>query len=141
MINRIKYTGRASSIPGGIAMAAAVSMTTTVVLSAIIANFLNNEKLTWEQAGYWIMGMLYFASFAGTKFAVAVVKRQKFAISIMTGALNWGVLLCITALLFGGNFGAVWVTFGIIVAGSCSAAMLTFGQKKKFKRRRGRAPR
>ncbi len=138
MTTKIKHTGRASSISSGIAVAASASMVTTIVLSGIIAGFLNNEKITWAQAGYWIMGMLYLASFIGSKFAISTIKRQRIVVSIMSGALYWGLLLCITALLFGGNFGAVWVTFGIIVAGSGSAAILSMPTGQKYGKKQGR---
>lgn len=124
MTSGFKQTGKARSIAGGLAIAAAVSMTLTIVLSAAVAYFLNEERVTWQQAGYWIMGMLFAASFIGGKCAYLSVKRQYFVISIMSGILYWGLLLCISALFFGGNFGAVWETAGIVGAGAATAALL-----------------
>ena len=65
MKNKRKANGRAASVPGGMAMAAAASMILTVVLSVLIAYFLNQGKRTWEQAGYWIMAMLFISAFVG----------------------------------------------------------------------------
>lgn len=124
MRSAIRQTGKAHSVTTGLVVAASVSMMITLLLSAAIAFFLNTEKVTWQQAGYWIMGMLFASSFIGGKCAYASVKRQRFIISLMSGILYWGLLLCICALFFGGNLGAVWETAGIIGAGSGSAALL-----------------
>jgi len=126
-----KSTGKAKSIPGGLAMSGLISMVITFVLCAAIAGFLEAEKITWMQAGYWIMGMLFLSSFIGSKCAFAAVKRQKVAICMMSGVLYWGLLLCLSALFFGGDFSAIWETAGMIAAGSGSAALLSAPRKKK----------
>jgi len=126
-----KSTGKAKSIPGGLAMSGLISMVITFVLCAAIAGFLEAEKITWTHAGYWIMGMLYLSSFVGSKFAVMFIKRQKLTIIIMTSILYWGLLLCLTALFFGGDFSAIWETAGIIAAGAGSAALISFPSRKK----------
>lgn len=138
MAATIKHTGRANSVPGGLAIAALVSMAITLVCSALIAHTLNIGKITWAQAGYWIMAMLFAASFIGAKCALAAVKRQRFMISFMTGMLYWGLLLCVTALFFGGEFGAVGETAAIIGAGSGSAALISVPHGKKNRIRSGR---
>lgn len=135
MATRIKPTGKTNSVPGGLAIAAFVSMMITFTLSAIIAGLLNTEKITWMQAGYWIMGMLFLASFVGGECAFVSIKRQRFAISIMSGVLYWGLLLCVTALFFGGDFGAVWETAGIIGAGSGVAALISVPKRKKYRKK------
>lgn len=133
MATTIKPTGKTNSIPGGLAIAASVSMVITFALSAAIAFFLNTEKITWMQAGYWIMGMLFLASYIGGKCAFASIKRQRLAISIMSGILYWGLLLCVTALFFGGDFGSVLETAGIIGAGSGVAALISIPKRKRYR--------
>lgn len=130
-----KRTGKASSVSGGMAIAAFASMNTTLILSAVIAKLLDTERITWEQAGYWIMGMLYIASFIGGKSASAAMKRQRVLVCIMSGVLYWGLLLCMTALFFGGKFSAVWETAGMIAAGCGTAALLPEPRKKKHEKR------
>ena len=132
-------TGKASSISGGMAIAAFLSMITTLILSAVIAKLLDVERITWEQAGYWIMGLLYIASFIGGKSASAAIKRQKVLICIMSGVLYWGLMLCITALFFGAKFTAVWETAGMIAAGCGTAALLPEAHKKKHEKRIGKS--
>lgn len=138
MTTRGNGMGRANSIPGGLTIAASVSMVITVTMSAVIAYFLNVEKMTWLQAGYWIMGMLFAASFAGGKCAYASIKRKRIAISMMAAALYWGLLLCITALFFGGEFDAVWETAGIIGAGAGTAALISVPNNRNKRKKTGR---
>lgn len=138
MATTLKHTGKANSIPAGLAIAVSVSMMITFLLSATIAMLLNTEKITWIQAGYWIMGMLFSASFIGGKCAVASIKRQRLMISIMSGILYWGLLLCVTALFFGGKFGAVWETAGLIGAGSGTAVLISGTSRKKNRKKSGR---
>lgn len=133
-----KQAGKARSVPGGLAMAVSVSVLMTIVGSVVIALCLNEEKITWQQAGYWIMGMLLAASFVGGKCAYGAIKRQRLVVCVMSGLLYWGLLLCVTALFFGGKFGAVWETAGIIAAGSGTSALITMPGGGKNRRKTGR---
>ena len=137
MVTGWKSSGKASSVPAGLAMGAAVSMMMTLGMCAGIAFCLSSEKMTWQQAGYWIMGILFAASFAGGKCAFAAIKRRRFAVSAMSGALYWGLLLCLTALFFGGNYDAVPETAGLIGAGSVCSALIIPGSGRKNGRKRG----
>ena len=121
-----KQTRKAKSFPKAMTIAATVSMTVTLLGSAGIAVLLNMARITWEQAGYWIMGMLFVSSFIGAKCAFAAIKCQRILISMISGMLYWGLMLCIAALFFGGRLDAIWETAGIIGAGSGTAALLTF---------------
>lgn len=118
------------SIPGGLALSGAVSMGITLLASILLAKFLGSQRISWEQAGYWIMAMLFVAALAGGKAGIAAIRRQRLAVSAMCGLLYWGLLLCLTALFFGGNFNAVPETALIIIAGSGCAAMVSLPHKK-----------
>lgn len=124
------------SVPGGLLTAGMISMGITVTISLIIANQLNTERITWEQAGYWIMGMLFLASFSGATSAYCTIKRQRLTVSVMSGTVYWVLLLCVTALFFGGNYEAVPETAAIIIAGSGCAAMVSLPQKGRRGRKR-----
>ena len=130
MTTSARATGRTMSVPGGIAVSGTVSMGLTLLISLLLAKMLDTEKITWEQAGYWIMAMLFGASFAGAKAAIMAIRQQRLAVSLMSGGLYWGLLLCITALFFGGNYGAVPETAAVITAGSCCAAMVSLPQRQ-----------
>lgn len=118
------------SVPGGLVLSGAISMGITLLISLLLAKLLDSQKLGWEQTGYWIMVMLFAAAFAGGKVGIAAIKRQRLAVSAMCGLLYWGLLLCMTALFFGGNFNAVPETALIIIAGSGCAAMVSLPQKQ-----------
>lgn len=131
MIGSGNLTGRSMSVQGGLILSGSTSLGITLLLSALLAKLLDSQRLSWEQAGYWIMVMLFTAAFAGAKAAIAAIKRQRLAVSAMSGVLYWGLLLCITALFFGGNFDAVPETALIIIAGSGCAAMVSLPLKKR----------
>ena len=135
MKNKLKVNGRAASVPAGMAMAAAASMILTAILSVLIAYFMNQGKISWEQAGYWIMAMLFISAFVGGKLAYSAVKRQRLFVSFMSGIIYWGLLLCIKALFWGGNYGPIWETAGIIGAGCLTSALLKGGRCRKKNKR------
>lgn len=135
MTKGIQRSGKAKSIPEGLAFAVFVSGTITLVLSATLATFLNNGRITWEKTGYWIMVMLLTASYIGGRCAYAVIKRQRVIVSLMAGMVYWVLLLCITALFFGGDFDAVMETAALIVAGSAISAFTFMPNKKKSGKR------
>ncbi len=127
----VKRNGKVMSVPAGLAVSGAISMGITLGLTLWIAHLLDTEGITWIQAGYWILAMLFVSAFLGAKGAIAALKRQRFLVSIMSGGLYWGCLLCTTALFFGGNYDAVPETAGVIIAGSACAAMVSSSGKKK----------
>ena len=131
-------TGTAGSIAKGMTVAATISIMITIIGSAIIASCLNFEKITWDEAGYWIMGMLFLAAFISAKSAHAVIKRQRIAISLMTSLLYWGILLFTTALFFGGNFGPLFETAAIILAGCITSSMVMTSFSKNNRRKNKR---
>ena len=136
-----KAAGTTASVPRGLALAALVSMITTLVSAAIIAHCIHSERISWEQAGCWIMGMLFAASFLGGKSAYAAIRRQRLIVCFMAGILYWGLLLVTTALFFGGDYSTVWETAGIICGGSGAAGLLSVPDHHKKKAKVGRGNR
>ena len=130
MATTIRHNGRTMSVPGGMAIAAIISMGITLLAATVMAAMLNAEKISWQQTGYWIIAVLFLSAYAGSKGAYAAIKRRRLAISLMSGGLYWGLLLCITALFFGGNYDAVPETAAVIVAGSGCAAMVSLPQRQ-----------
>ena len=131
-------TGTAGSIAKGMTISATISIMITIIGSAMIASCLNFEKITWEEAGYWIMGMLFLAAFICGISAHAVIKRQRFAVSLLASFLYWGILLCTTALFFGGNFGPLFETAAIILSGCITSSMVMTSFSKNNKRKNNR---
>ena len=138
MITSMKHTGKAKSVLEGMVLSSMVSIFVTAILSLVIATLLNKERITWEQAGYWIMGMLFVASFTAGKTAIITVKRQRLAVSIMAGATYWGLLLCTTALFFGGDYDTIWETAAIITAGCGTASLIYIPGKRAGRKKSGK---
>lgn len=136
MLKSITNTGKSLSFPGGMTVSGITSMSITILASVIIAQMLDSGQITWEQSGYWIMGMLLLSAFLGAKAAIVAIKRQKLAVSMMSGILYWGIMICVTALFFGGNYDAVLETAALIIAGSGCAAMVSLPQKRSRRKRR-----
>lgn len=129
MKNTNRISGRASSIPAGLALGGAVSVGVTILFAAIMAKLLVSESMTWENAGYGIMVLLIASSFAGAEVAYRKIKRQKLMICMLSGLVYFAILLSITALFFGGQYEAVGVTMGLITAGCGSAALRIQGRR------------
>lgn len=119
-----KPTGRALSIPGGIAMGTCLSMIVTILSCAILAWMVDNEKMQWEKIGYGIMVVILMASFLGALLSFQKTKRQRLMVCLLSGVAYLAVLLSLTALFFGGQYQAVGVTSVLILAGSGTAGIL-----------------
>ena len=117
-------TGKAISVPAGLGLSLVVNISITSIAVAIIAILLNRKSITWENTGYWIMGMLLISSFLGGKTAICSIKTQLYLVTFMSGILYWMFMLCITALFFGGHYSSLFETGALIIAGSISAALL-----------------
>lgn len=132
-----KVSGKAMSIPGGLALGAGVSMLLTVALSAAVAKLVQTELLSQEKIGYGVMIILLISSFLGAMTAQGRVKHRRAMVCFLSGILYYLLLLSITALFFGGQYSGMWVTGLVILAGVGSAAMTTArqgrgGRNKKF---------
>ena len=65
MVANKKITGRATSLPAGLAIGAVCSLAATLILTAILAKLVEAETLPVEKVGYGIMVLLIVSSFAG----------------------------------------------------------------------------
>ena len=65
MLKSITNTGKSLSFPGGMTVSGITSLSITILASVIIAQMLDSGQITWEQSGYWIMGMLLLSAFLG----------------------------------------------------------------------------
>ena len=135
VINR-KVTGKASSIPAGLALGGFVSLLITLILAGIIAKLVSTEKLAEENIGYGVMVLLFTASAAGAITANTRIKRQRLAVSCLSGLVYMGILLSITALFFGGQYEAVGVTALLVLGGSLVTALVNFKAGRGGKRRK-----
>lgn len=121
-------TGRASSVPAGLAAGAGVSVLVTLSGTALLAKLLDAQTIQWEAIGYGILTMVMLAAMLGSITAMKRIRRQAGIVCLLSGFLYWGILLSITALFFGGQYEAVGVTLLLVVGGSGCAFLLNSRQ-------------
>ena len=131
-----KMTGRAASLPGGLAIAGAVSMVATLVIVVTGAVLVSNEIIAFENIGYCSIAALLLGSFLGTITAVHRIKRQKVLIGILSGGVYYLMLLSITALFFGGQYKGMGVTLLVVIGGSLLGVILSNREKGRGRNRR-----
>lgn len=131
-----KVTGRASSMPGGLALGACVNLLITIIGAMFCGWLIGNEKAPEQSIGYCSMFILLAASFLGARTAAAKIKHRILYVSILSGIIYYCSLLAITALFFGGMYQGMGVTALVIMAGCISAALI--GQKGERRSRRGK---
>ena len=138
-MGKSNLTGRAASIPSGLALGAAVGTAATVAISFIGAEMIVRELIPQEQIGYCSMGALLAGAILGALTASAKVKRRKLLVSVLSGAVFLCILLAITALFFGGQYDGFGVTAITVMIGCTAAVVLTNGKEsrdKKLKRKK-----
>ena len=116
-------SGRAVSIPKGLAMGNGVSLGMTLLMSFALAGLISRERLAWNQVGYGILAILFISALLGTAVSVKAVKRQWLMIALGSGLLFWATLIAITALFFGGQYDGMLVT-GLIILAACGTVAL-----------------
>lgn len=135
VVNR-KVTGKATSMPAGLALGGAVSLGVTLIAAGILAKLVETEALAEENIGYGVMILLLIASMLGAMVAFGKIKRQRLLVCLLSGLVYMAILLSITALFFGGQYEAVGVTALLVIGGSMVTALLGFHEKRGGKRRK-----
>lgn len=134
MVTNRKVTGKASSMPGGLALSGAVSMGITLLLAIVTAKLVDMGTLPEGGIGYAALGILMLSSAVGALTAVARIKRQRLAVCLGSGLIYYILLLSLTALFFGGQYTGMGVT-ALAVAGGCgSVILLGMGEGRRRKR-------
>lgn len=135
----MRNDGKASTTTIGLAWGMCEELLLTIIGSAIIAVLVLEGKMSEENIGYGIMLVLLAVSYAGAAFSAARIKRRKIMVCGISGLLYWLMLMLITLLFFGGQFGTVWAPIFLIFAGSMAAAIVPGrgerGQPKRKKKK------
>ena len=137
MVTTKKATGRAMSIPGGLALSAAVSLGVTLILSAVVAKMVDAELMGEGAIGYGSLATLLTASISGAAFAAMKIKRQRLMVCLLSGLVYYITLLGITALFFGGQYQGMGIT-ALVIAGGCGTVILMGMKQGKGKEIRHR---
>lgn len=123
MANR-RNTGRAMTLPSGLALGAAVSGIVTICVSFIGAQLIMNEVIGQEQIGYCSLITLLMGSILGAITSAGKIKRKKFMVCLISGGIYFLILLGTTALFFGGQYEGIGVTFLTVLIGSLVAVLI-----------------
>ena len=126
-----KVTGTAASIPVGLGWGVLVSMTATLTGAAIAAKLIEREVLSWAQSGYAVLVILLLSAWMGAMVSAGKIKRRRVAICFASGAIYLLMLMCITALFFGGRYSGVGETALLILCGSGVAVFTGKTSKSK----------
>lgn len=140
MVVNQKPTGRAMSMPGGLAIGGVTSLSVTLIIAAILAKLVEGETMPESSIGYGVMVLLMLASFAGAMVSCGKIKRQRLAVCLLSGVIYFLTLMAITALFFGGQYSAVGVTALLVLCGSALAILAGMGGKRGGKHRKIKIP-
>ena len=140
MIRNQKVTGRAMSMPSGLALGALVSMATTILVAFIGAELILQEVVSQDLVGYFSMAALVTATILGAVTAARKIKRQKAIICLISGGIYFGVLLAVTAVFFGGQYEGFVITLMTVALSSAAAIMIAAREGKSGVKRKHRKP-
>ena len=138
MVTNQKVTGTASSMPGGLAVGAGISLLITFVGSWLSAYLISTEKLPQSAIGYCAMGILLLSALLGALVAVHRIKRRRLYACILSGLIYYIILLSMTALFFGGQYQGMGVTALLVVGGTGTAALLSTKGEGSYRHRKKR---
>lgn len=123
MVRNQKPTGRAVSVPAGLATGAAFALVWTIAGAMLIAKLVDSEVMKQESIGYGAMVILVSASFSGAMLSYGRIKRQRVQMCLISGGIYFLLLAAMTSLFFGGQFSGAGVTVILVLAGSAAAIL------------------
>ena len=129
MNSKSNYAGKTTSMQLGLFKGLVVSLLATGIIALLLALAIHLEKLQWNNVGYGIMLLILVSSFLGSLTSRQQIRRKRLIVCLLAGILYCLALLSMTALFFGGQYEAVGVTAGLILAGSGTAGLLEFRVK------------
>ena len=130
MRNKQKVSGRADSIPVGLAVGAVSCILLTIVCVAVLTKLVDTGKIQWENIGYAIMVQTIIASFIGAKIAHTRIKRQRLLVCLLSGLIYYVFLIATVAIFFGGKYEGMAVTALLVLAGCVCASLLGLRSQK-----------
>lgn len=135
VVNR-KVTGKAMSMPGGLALGGLVSIGITVAGAILSANLVLKEVIPADSIGYCSLVILLLSSMLGAAVAVNRIRHRRLYVCALSAVIYYGTLLGATALFFGGRYQGMGVTALVVLAGAGAVALV--GTKQNNSRPRHR---
>ena len=141
MVTQRKATGRASSLPVGLAWGAMVNLGLTLIGSGLVAYLVDRGTMPVGAIGYGAMVILVLSALCGALMAHSKIKRLRLQVCLISGGIYYLMLLGMTMLLFGGRFQGMGVTALMVACGSILAILVGLPKDRggKSRHRRGRS--
>ena len=137
MVVNKKVTGKAMSMPAGLALGTGIGLIVTLVMAALGAYLVLGGKLPEKSIGYISMAALLASSALGAIIAATRIKRRWMIVCLSVGTIYYFVLLGWTALFFGGQYQGLGITALLVLIG-CGAVGLIGLRKEKGSAKRHR---
>ena len=134
----VKASGRAASIPVGLALGAAAGLAVTLAGSAGAAWMVSRGHFAPEWTGYCAMVILLLSSAVGAAVTIRKTQRLRAQMGLAAGAVYYLILVAMTALCFGGQYRGMGVTALMVLCGSGLVILLAPGSKNRAGCRRRR---
>ena len=125
-----RVTGRAMSLPAGIAVGVCVSLGMTLAGAVLLGVLMDGETLQMNSVGYGSMVILLVSSMTGPLVAKSLIKHRALLVCMASGAGYYLTLLAMTALFFGGQYHGMGVTALVVLAGTGCTMLLGLKSKK-----------
>lgn len=124
----VKGRRNALSIPVGLALGIGISVVVTLALSAVVAKLVDSGKASEGAIGYFALGIVFTAVFAGSVVTAAKTDAPRFAVCGALAGVYLAIGLGLTALVFDGAYHGVIKTAAVIAVSGSAAALI--GRKK-----------
>lgn len=125
-----KVTGRASSIPAGLAAGAAVSILMTALVCIIGGWMIGAEMMEQNKIGYCSITALLASAILGSMVAGNKIQRKRLLISLASGGIYYAILVAVTIVFFDGSFQGMGVTLITVMIGVLASVLLQNGRQK-----------
>ncbi len=124
-----------ASVPGSIALGAAVSMGVSLLGAGLAGYLLHRQTIGEGSIPAAALVITALASVLGSWLAAARAGRMRVQVCLLTGLAYFLLLLSMTALFFDGRYQGLALGAGVILAGSAlpCLAMLKGKKSKKWK--------
>ena len=120
---------RTVSTPVGITIGTSLSVISAVGGVAILASLIENEQIAEGTMRTGCMFIHFLSASLGSLVSAAITKQKRLPVCIITAAAYLGIMLAMTALLFGGQYQGIGSTALIVMAGGGAAVLPAFIRK------------
>lgn len=135
MRKNIKGMGTAVGVPVGLSIGVLTSIVITILGAAAIAGLAATERIGEGSIGHAAKIIPALAAALGAWSSVALVKRLRLQMCMMTGGSYYLILLAMTALFFGGQYQGMGMT-ALIVLAMCTFVAFIPGKNRQGRKRK-----